>query len=477
MAIEEKPGSVLLVEDEAGVRDAVAQALRESGHEVAEAADGRSAMAHLERHAAEVIVLDLGLPDIDGLDLLTRLRQLDDNAAVVVMTGRDDIQTVVDAMKRGAESFLVKPADLDTLDQTVRKALRQHRLQRHASVYHASINSRPEAGRIGEREFAGRSPSTERVRELIGRVAPTESAVVIYGESGTGKGVVARLIHRNSRRPSGPFVDLNCASLPTTLLESELFGHERGAFTDAKTMKPGLLEVAHGGTMFLDEIGELDASAQAKLLKVIEDRCFRRLGGVREVSVDVRFIVATHRDLEALAAGGRFRQDLFYRLNVFQITIPPLHERGEDVLELAYRFIADLNPQLGRQVKRIAEPASRLLLRYSWPGNVRELRNVIERAMILAQGEEITAGNLPRDLHEGGGQGGVLIETLEQVEAAHIGRVVQLCRGNLKLAAERLGISRSTLYVKLERSKLGAEGSPDPDQPAPTSPFRASRRR
>jgi len=351
----ELPGSVLLVEDEAQVRATVGQAIEGFGHAVAEAADAASAITYLEARDTDVVILDLGLPDMDGLELLTRLRQIDEDAVVVIMTGRDDIRTVVEAMNRGASNFLVKPADLATLQETVDKALRQRRLQRHASVYRAAVRSRPAVERLGEAEFAGRSAGIEQVRKLIGQVAPTDSAVVLSGESGTGKGVVARLIHRYSRRPSGPFVDLSCASLPTALLESEIFGHERGAFTDAKTMKPGLLEVADGGSLFLDEIAELELSAQAKLLKVLEDRRFRRLGGVREVSVDVRFIVATHRDLRELQADGSFRQDLFYRLSVFPIAIPALRERGDDILELAYRFISVLNSQLGRRVLRIAE--------------------------------------------------------------------------------------------------------------------------
>ena len=448
----EKPGQILVVEDDAGVRSALEEVLKAESHAVVTARTAGEARSYLEQYHAEVIILDLGLPDVDGLDLLPELINTAEDAAIVVMTGRGDIQTVVEAMKRGAESFLVKPVDIKTLLPTVEKALRQHRLTHHAAVYRAAVAARTNAKAPTERELVGSSPPMAKVRELIAQVAPTQSSVVISGESGTGKGIVARLIHDHSRRPQGPFVDLSCAALPGTLVESEIFGHERGAFTDAVAQKPGLLEVANGGTLFLDEIGELELAAQAKLLKVIEDRSFRRLGGVRQLGVDVRFLVATHRDLAELVGDGRFRGDLFYRLNVFQIALPPLRERGEDIIELAYRFIAELNPRLGRQVKRVSGSAAALLMRYPWPGNVRELRNVIERTLILSVGETITAANLPPDLHDGAPAdplGGV--ETLAESEAAHIERVVRLAGDNLKLAARCLGISRSTLYAKLAR--------------------------
>ncbi|OYW05403.1 MAG: hypothetical protein B7X11_01980 [Acidobacteria bacterium 37-65-4] len=302
-----RPGTVLLVEDDEAERNAVAAVVREAGHSVATAGSGREALAFLERRAADVVVLDLGLPDVDGLDLLPRLVSVEGNATVVVLTGRDDIQTVVEAMKRGADGFLVKPVDVATLQATVEKALRQQRLVRRATVYEEAVAARKSFGELGAAEFVGSSPLIRAVREMIGQVAATDSSVVLSGESGTGKGVVARLIHRYSRRPHGPFVGVSCAALPSNLVESEIFGHERGAFTDAKTSKPGLLEVANGGTVFLDEVAELEAPAQGKLLKVIEERSFRRLGGVRDLSVDVRFVVATHQDLAELVRRGAFR--------------------------------------------------------------------------------------------------------------------------------------------------------------------------
>ena len=445
-----QPGRVFVVEDDASLRETLRQALAAEGHRVETAGDAASALALIERVSVDAIVLDLGLPDMDGLDVLARLAALDDHPAVVVLTGRDDIETIVEAMRRGAENFLIKPVDLPTLTLAVANALEKYRLSRHAAFYRKAIASG--AGEPGGPAFVGSSAAMLAVRELVAKVAPTDSSVVLLGESGSGKGAVAHFIHRSSRRSGGPFVDLNCAALPATLVESEVFGYEKGAFTDAKTWKPGLLEVAGGGTVFLDEIAELDASAQSKLLKVIEERTFRRLGGVRDVEVDVRFVVATSSDLRKAVEARRFREDLYYRLNVFQIGLPPLRERGEDVIELAFHFIGELNPRIGRRVTRIAEPAAALLLGYGWKGNVRELRNVVERAMILTSGDVLEVSSLPADLrYGGGGEERRMIATLEEVEAAHIKRVLTLCRGNIKLAASGLGISRSTLYTKLEK--------------------------
>ena len=455
-----QPGSIVLVEDDEGERDAVAAVLREAGHVVTTVASGSEVLALLGRRAAEVVVLDLDLPDIDGLELLGRLASVEGNATVVVLTGPDDIQTLVEAMKLGADGFLVKPVEVATLRETVQKALLQQRRLRRVRVYEEAVAARKSAaGELGAHEFVGSSPVIRAVRGMIGQVAKTDSSVVLSGESGTGKGVVAKLIHAHSRHPHGPFVGVSCAALPAALVESEIFGHERGAFTDAKSSKPGLLEVANGGTLFLDEIAELEPQAQAKLLKIIEERSFRRLGGVRDLAVAVRFVVATHQNLGELVRRGDFREDLFYRLNVFEIALPPLRERGDDVVELAYHFIRNLNPLVGREIRVIANPAVEVLRRYSWPGNVRELRNVIERAMILTSGKELSSACLPHDLRDAVRGGGDGIESLEEVEARHIARALRATGGNVKLAAQRLGISRSTMYAKLRRYSLAAPRS------------------
>lgn len=434
---------VLIVEDDADLRGALASLLEVEGIPTLGAGSAAEAAELLSKREAGLILLDLGLPDMDGLELLSRLKATED-APVVVLTGRSDIATVVEAMKRGAENFLVKPTDAEHVVSIVKKELNQHVRQRHLEIQMAREKAH------GARFPVGESKAMQQVRLLVQRVAETDASVVLLGESGTGKGMVARLIHSLSRRRDAPFLDVNCAALAPQLLESELFGHERGAFTDARERKLGLLEAAHGGTVFLDEIADMDRHVQSKLLKAIEDRRFRRLGGVREIQVDVRIIAATHRDLREEAEAGRFRKDLYYRLNVFEITLPPLRERKEDILPIATAFVAELNPVLGRNVQGIYPDAVRILEAYPWPGNIRELRNVIERAMILVRGDEIRPEHLPREIRAQKGTDAGLL-SLDELEAAHIRRVIHAVGGNLKKAAEVLGISRSTLYEKIER--------------------------
>lgn len=434
---------VLIVEDDADLRGALQSLLEAEGIPTLGAGSAAEASELLAAREAGLILLDLGLPDMDGLELLSRLKATED-APVVVLTGRSDIATVVEAMKRGAENFLVKPTEAEQVVGIVKKELGRHVRQRHLEIQLAREKAK------GARFPVGESKAMQQVRVLVQRVAETDASVVLLGESGTGKGMIARLIHGLSRRRDAPFLDVNCAALARELLESELFGHERGAFTDARERKLGLLEAAHGGTVFLDEIADMDQHVQSKLLKAIEDRRFRRLGGVREIQVDVRIIAATHRDLREEVEAGRFRNDLYYRLNVFQIVLPPLRDRKEDILPIASAFIAELNPVLGKQVQGIHPEAVRILEAYPWPGNIRELRNVIERAMILARGDEIRPEHLPREIRtQKGADAGLM--SLEELEAAHIRRVIHAVGGNLKKAAEVLGISRSTLYEKIER--------------------------
>lgn len=434
---------VLVVEDDGDLRKSLQTLLDSEGIPTLGAGTATEALALLAQKEAGLILLDLGLPDMDGLELLGRLKATEE-APVVVLTGRSDIATVVEAMKRGAENFLVKPVEAAQVMAVVKKELARH-------LWHRQLESQMAREKAqGLRFPVGASKPMQQVRHLVQRVAETDASVVLLGESGTGKGMVARLIHSLSRRREAPFLDVNCAALAPQLLESELFGHERGAFTDARERKLGLLEAAHGGTVFLDEVADMDPHVQSKLLKAIEDRRFRRLGGVREIRVDVRIIAATHRDLREEAERGRFRKDLYYRLNVFQIVLPPLRHRKEDIVPIATALITELNPILGKSIQGIHPEAARILESYPWPGNVRELRNVIERAMILAYGEEIRPEHLPREirLHKGLDAG---LLSLEELEAAHIRRVIQALNGNLKKTAEVLGISRSTLYEKIER--------------------------
>ncbi len=445
------PGRVLVVEDDEYVAPVICSYLSQAGHRVDAVGSLGAAREFLVERTPDLILLDLGLPDGNGLELLPELRDLDEFISVVVFTAQSDISVVVDAMLKGADNFLPKPVDQETLIETIQRTLDKHRDLRKAWVYREVTTSRSNDPASILHALVGSSSAMDRVRELMLNVAGTDAAVVLIGETGTGKGVVARSIHRLSRRAGGPFTDVNCAALPENLVESELFGHEKGAFTGAAVRKPGLLEVGSGGTVFLDEISELDLQCQSKLLKAVEEQTFRRVGGVREVSTDVRFVVASNRDLEAEVEAGSFRRDLFFRLNVFQITIAPLRDRGDDVLELARHFIGTLNPVLGRRVEGLSSRAEELISGYRWPGNVRELRNVIEGAMIVAGDvKRLLPSHLPEKLRDAGGAGAHRLKPLAVVEEEHIRRVLDATQGNMAQAAKVLGISRSTLYEKLK---------------------------
>jgi DNA-binding NtrC family response regulator len=454
MATDEKPGRFLLIGSPRLAAQDLRQILAVGAHTVDEALDVAASRAYLEKRSPEVILLDLDLGEEEGLELLSELRTLEKMASIVVHQAQPRISTVVEATKRGADHFLSGQLEEEDLRSILLRALEQHRIRRRVLVYQDVIASRTREGTAAIPELVGSSPAMERVRELAYQVAGTEASVVLLGETGTGKGVLARAIHRLSRRAAAPFVDINCATLPRELVESEIFGHEKGAFTGALEQKPGLMEVAHQGTVFFDEVGELQLPAQSKLVKAIEDRVFRRVGGVKEISVDIRILAATNRRLDEQVKEGSFREDLFYRLNVFQILLPPLRDRGDDILELADDFVGKLNFSFGRQVETISEAARQLLTSYSWPGNVRELRNVIERAIILAEGSEIRAAHLPKNLTGELPAAEDDLAPLAEVELEHIRRVTAATRFNMSRAAEILGISRSTLYAKMEQAGL-----------------------
>jgi len=442
---------ILVVEDDPSTSEMLCDWLVGEGHTVDSVDTVAAARQYLEHRAPELVLLDLGLPDESGLDFLPELKDSGELVSVIVLTGTTDTQTVVEAMLRGADHFLSKPVALEVLRKTLSRVMERHFAMRHFSVYREVTSSR--AGDHAQilAELIGSSEAVNRVRALVASVADTDAAVVLYGETGTGKDIVARGIHRLSKRAAGPFTDVNCASLPEQLVESELFGYEKGAFTGAGNRKPGLLESANGGTVFLDEIAELDLQSQSKLLKAVENRSFRRVGGVREISTDVRFIVATHRDLEEEVAGGRFRADLHYRLGVFRIEIPPLRERGDDILELANHFIRLFNTALQHSITGLSPRAQELLLKYPWPGNARELRNFIESAMIRAGGETtITPALLPSALRTSGTSDSSPHETLAEIEEEHIRRVLKATGANIQQSAKILGISRTTLYSKLD---------------------------
>lgn len=376
-----------------------------------------------------------------------------ETTAVIMMSGVGGTERVVESMRLGAETFLQKPFDYDTLELTLQQVTKMIATQREL------IALRRAEGRETER-LPGLSPEIARLNDILGQIARAPSPVLIEGESGTGKGVLARLIHNRSSRSRAPFVDLNCAGLSKELLESELFGHERGAFTNAMNTKPGLFEIAGEGTLFLDEIGEMEPTVQARLLKALEEKRFRRVGGIRDLRADFRLIAATNRDLSAEAASGRFRSDLYYRLNVVRIRMPALRERLEDIPILVQEILRPLAKDMGRPVPKVSARAMRKLSGYHWPGNVRELRNVLERSLLTLSGDEIRTEDLSLEAHAGGGIGksGALpteeweIQPLDDVISQYVAAAVKAVGGNMRKAARQLQISPSTLYARLKDS-------------------------
>ncbi len=384
--------SILIIDDEPHLPHQFARFLRKHGYEVHTVSDGEAGLEELQKSSIDLVLLDLRLPKLGGLDVLTQIRKYDQELPVIMLTAYGDVQTAVAAMKRGASDYLLKGFDLDELLLVAQRALETSAMSRELRQLRRERSD-------NYHFIVGHSERMREVFDMVARVARTDNAsVLITGESGTGKEVVARAIHEQSKRASGPFHPLNCAAIAHNLIESELFGYEQYAFTDAKKPKRGLLELADGGTLFLDEIGEMPLDMQAKLLRVLETRSFFRLGGNKEVKINVRVLTATNRNLERAMKEGLFRSDLFFRLAVLQIELPPLRERPGDILLFASRFVEDFNRSLGRNVRRIAPEAQRLLLAYSWPGNIRELKNVIERAMILSASDELLPAHLPLEI-------------------------------------------------------------------------------
>lgn len=386
--------SILIIDDEPNLPHQLARYLGKHGYEVRVAANGEDGLRELHKSTIDLLLLDVRLPGMSGLDVLSELRKSDTDLPVIMLTAYGDVQTAVSAMKLGAVDYLIKGFDLTELLLVVQRALETSAMYRELRQLRSEKSDNYHFNYL-----IGHSASMREVFALVERVARSDTAsVLITGESGTGKEVVARAIHEQSPRAHGPFHPLNCASIATNLLESELFGYEQYAFTDAKKQKRGLLELADGGTLFLDEIGEMPLDMQAKLLRVLETRSFYRLGGNKEVRINVRVVAATNRNLEEAMRDGSFRSDLFYRLAVLHIELPPLRERPDDILLFATRFLEDFNRSLGRNVRRISPEAQHLLTAYRWPGNIRELKNVIERAMILSNSEELLPEHLPREI-------------------------------------------------------------------------------
>ena len=445
---------LLIIEDDETIRVTVAQFLRRRGLTVVEAATAAEARGQVRAQRFGLALLDIHLPDGNGLDLIPLLRDADDHSLIIVMTAYPEVSSAVAALKSGAWDYINKPFDLEDLIELLARADEIRRLRREVAWRRAQSDTCTLAEPVGE------SPAYLEMLEVTRRIAAAgQVPVLIRGESGSGKELVAQTVHCRSPRAKGPWIAVNCSALPAGLMESELFGHEKGAFTDARQARRGLLELADGGALFLDEIGDLPLDLQPKLLRVLETQRFRRVGGGREIQVDVRFVAATHRNLPEMVRAGTFREDLFYRLNVGTIEVPPLRARTADILPLARHFLRQIAPRLGIPAPDLTPDIPPLLLAYPWPGNVRELRNVLERAAILGGGEPIRAAHLPREMQPltalppagcpaATGTDG-RPATLAEVEAAHVRYVLALAEGNKTRAAEWLGISRLTLRGKL----------------------------
>jgi two-component system nitrogen regulation response regulator NtrX len=444
---------ILVVDDDAAIVEGLA-ALLSDDWDVKTATTGKEALATFAEASPDVVLLDVNLPDFSGIELLHQFKMYAETTPVIMMSGVGNLERVIETMKLGAETFLQKPFEYETLALTLEQVSRIVATQRELIAL-----KRGDAR--GADRLPGVSPAMANLNQLLGQIARAPSPVLIEGESGTGKGVMARLIHRRSPRAKAPFVDLNCAGLSKELLESELFGHERGAFTNAMNTKPGLFEIAADGTLFLDEIGEMELTVQARLLKALEEKRFRRVGGTRDIRADFRLLAATNRDLQAEVAAGRFRGDLYYRLNVVRIKMPPLRERLEDVPILVDEILRPLSKEMGRSIPKISARALKKLASYPWPGNVRELRNVLERALLTMAGDEIRNDDLALDTQASTAvaaaqKGGALpaeeweIQPLDRVIAQYVAASVKAAGGNVRKAARQLQISPSTLYSRLK---------------------------
>ena len=458
--IEQETGyTVLVVEDDGAMRELLREALEEEGYDVDAAAGGREGLRKVRGGGVDLVVTDLRMPDLDGLDMMRELRALPAPPEVIMITAFGTIGNAIKAMKLGAADYVTKPFELEELTLSVQRALRDRSLRQEVSRLREEVKDRYRMGNI-----IGRSAAMREVFGLIRRLAASPVSVLITGESGTGKELVARALHFNSPRANLPFVPVNCAAIPGTLLESELFGYKRGAFTDAHRDRSGLLVEAGNGTLFLDEVAELPPQLQAKLLRVLQEREVRPLGSNTSVSLDARVISATNRNLEEMRSDATFREDLYYRLNVVQIDIPPLRERPEDILPLAGHLLEQASERAGVGPRRLEPDAAKALLGHHWPGNVRELENVLERAVALSQATEILLGDLPPSLLTPR-SGDVLAAaarrqmTLSDIEREYILHVLDEEAGNKTRTARRLGLDRKTLYRKLEEYRRQATES------------------
>ncbi len=482
---------ILIVDDDKLVRWTLTQKCTEFGYFSLEASSGEEALRMLQTDPVDAILLDVHLPDLSGIEVLDKLKQAGETRSVIMMTADPQLDDVKAALRLGAYDFVSKPINFDELSVTLQNALDAGELRTEVETLRDEVRRR-----AGYHDVVGVSRKITELMKFVYKVAASEATtILVQGESGTGKDLVAKAIHYRSKRAERPFVAINCSAIPETLMEAELFGHEKGAFTDAKAMKKGLFEVADGGTLFLDEIGELSPLLQAKLLRVLEDQVIRRVGGVRDIQVEVRVIAASNRDLEREVREGRFRQDLYYRLAIISIFLPTLRERKEDILPLIDFFLAHYNRKFRKSVQGVSEDTRRLLLNYDWPGNVRELKNALERAMILEEGNLLKPDDLPFTVASGR-SGPVLTDksagapvepqpapgkrrlpplsipeggtSLEDVEHALVELALQQSHGNQIKAAKLLNISRDALRYKMK--KFGRGHSEEEEPAAPTNP-------
>ncbi|MGD9173065.1 MAG: sigma-54 dependent transcriptional regulator [Desulfobacterales bacterium] len=435
---------ILIVDDELIMRESLAGWLERDGHAIQTAASGEEALEKIKEIHFDILLVDIKMEGISGLDVLRKVKESDPDVEVVMITAYGSIPSAIEAMKDGAFDYLLKPFDPNELGVLIEKII-QHQEQARENIYLKEQYKE----RTRFESMIGQSKPMQEIFDLICDVAPMDSTVLITGETGTGKGLAAKAIHTNSSRRNGPFVTVNCGAIPEHLMESELFGHQKGAFTDAKETKKGRLELAHGGTLFLDEIGEISMRMQIDLLRVLEDRVFYRVGGTQPIEADFRVIAATNRNLEAAIKSGDFREDLFYRLNVISFTMPSLSQRKEDIPLLAEHFLYRFSQETNKPIDSISREAMDEMMIYDWPGNIRELENAIERAVVVGRQREILPENLPIFCHEPAPA--VRAYSLKDVEKTHIERVLTENQWNIARSARILGIDRSTLYSKIKR--------------------------
>lgn len=447
--------TVLIVDDDKNTREGLSRALK-SDYNVLIAESGESALLILKDNHVDIMLTDLRMPGMDGLTLLQRALAGNSQVICVLLTAYGNVETAVEAMKRGAYDYLTKPVNLDHLDMLLKRAVKARNMESENIRLREQLDDK-----YGVSNIIGNSAAMQSVFDVIHQVASTQATVLIQGESGTGKELVAHALHGLSSRSKGPYVPVHCAALSDTLLESELFGHEKGSFTGAAAMRKGRFEMADGGTLFLDEISEINLSAQVKLLRVLEERCFERVGGTETINVDIRLITATNRNLRKMVDEGKFREDLFFRLDVVTINLPPLRERGDDISLLCNKFIAELSAVNNKKIEGITSDAMNFLSSYRWPGNVRELRNTIEKMVVLARGDKLTMRDLPLNIKEEvQASGGIVMQinkgnttgsSLADTEKKMILAALEKCSQNRTKAAEELGISRRTLHRKLKQ--------------------------